>query len=453
VWVIVMASLLTVLIALLVPRASVSPTRPSGSSIANGPAALVAVSGSEGSKRRHNPVVPNPAATAEEIVASKVSQFARDRRRIVEAMANHFKTAVPAEVQAFFMAVEAGNWDEIDARFKLLAQRHDAEPRSHDLHVIWRPILEADGAAEQAHIWPAQKLLDYGNAILSSLRPGMIYVGGTDPGCFIPTLLNDTSDEERHMTLTQNALADDTYLNYLNFLYGDRLATLTPDDRERAFQQYVADFQKRQAHDQQFPSEPKQLRPGEEIRNIDGTLKPYGAVAVMGVNETLFQMLLQKNPDASFALEESFPFKSTYAGATTLGPIMQLRVQDQQDALSSERVTQSLDYWRQTAQQLLAEPDASEDSAISKTFSKMATAQANLFLDRNYTAQAEETLRLATEICPFNPEAVFGYVDLLMGQKRFEDAVLAAQNAVQADPANQQFRNLLGSLNTKLKKN
>ena len=40
----------------------------------------------------------------QEVVASSVSQFAHDRRLIVEAMARHFKTTVPAEVQDFFAA-------------------------------------------------------------------------------------------------------------------------------------------------------------------------------------------------------------------------------------------------------------------------------------------------------------------------------------------------------------
>lgn len=451
--IVIMGSAVTALIALFLPGAVLSSKRHPDSPIANGQTPPGAGARPASIRRPHSTIVASPSASAEEIVASKLSQFARDRRLIVEGMAMHFKAAVPAEVQDFFAAVEAGNWDEVDARFKSLAKRHDAEPRSPDLDLIWQPILEADGAAEQAHLWPAQKLLDYGHAILDSLSPGMVYVGGTDPGCFIPTMLNDTSDGERHITLTQNALADDTYLNYLNFLYGDRLATLTQDDRERAFQDYVADFQKRQAHDEQFQNEPKQLRPGEEVRNMDGTLKPYGQVAVMGVNEFLFQTLLKQNPDASFALEESFPFKSTYADATTLGPIMQLRVQDQQDVLSPERATQSVEYWRQTAQQLLSEPDASVDSAISKTYSKLATAQANLFLSRNYAAQAEEALRLATEICPFNPEAIFSYVNLLTMQGRFQDAMPVVKNAVQADPENQQFRSLLGVLTSKMMNN
>src|SRR5436190_23197844 len=104
----------------------------------------------------------------------------------------------------------------------------------------------------------------------------MIYIGGTDPGCFIPTFLNETSEGERHITLTQNALADGTYLDYLNFLYGGQMNTLTEDDSQRAFQNYLADAQKRLQHDQQFPDEPKQLRPGEDVRSTDGRLQVSG---------------------------------------------------------------------------------------------------------------------------------------------------------------------------------
>jgi hypothetical protein len=123
--------------------------------------------------------------------------------------------------------------------------------------------------AECAHLWPAQKLLDYGQATLGSLAPGVVYVGGTDPGRGIPTLLNETSEGDRHVVLTQNALADATYLDYVNFLYHDQLGTLTEEDSKRAFDDYLADAKKRFEHDRQFPDEAKQVLPGEDIRFTD----------------------------------------------------------------------------------------------------------------------------------------------------------------------------------------
>ena len=132
------------------------------------------------------------------------------------------------------------------------------------------------------------------------------------------------------------ALADSTYLDYLSFLYGDRFNTLTKDDSQHAFQGYVADAQKRLQHDQQFPDERKQIRSGEDVRITDGRVEVSGQIAVMAINEKLFQTLMEKNPDTSFAMEESFPFQSTYSNAAPLGPIMELRVEDPRKLIAVE---------------------------------------------------------------------------------------------------------------------
>ena len=392
-----------------------------------------------------------PAPTAEEIVAGKVIQFAGIRRETVRALARHFSIQVPADVERFYDAAEAGRWEEMTTLFKSLKDRAHTDASTEGLRKLWPAILETYGVAEQAHDWPAQKLLDYGQAVLGSLRSDMIYVGGTDPGRFIPTLLNETSHGERHVVVTQNAFADGTYLEYIQFLYGDRLPMLTQDDSQHAFQDYLSDAQKRLQHDQQFPDEPKQVRPGEDLRLTEGRFQVSGQVAVMAINERLLQTLMQKNPDASFAMETSFPFQSMYAGATTLGPILELRVQDEQNLLTRERAAQSLDYWRVTAQQFGSDPEAAGSLDVRRAFSKMASEQAALFLDRQYTAEAEQGYQYAIAICPSSPEAVFRFVSLLSQQNRWADAVAVAQNAVKAAPDNTQFGDVLAQLRKHVK--
>src|SRR5262249_3115059 len=193
-----------------------------------------------------------------------------------------------------FDAIESADWDRIETEWKAISKRSGQYENSiHDpkLDPFWMAILDAYGAAEQAHEWPAQQLLDYGHGVLNSLRPGMVYVGGTDNGRWIPELLNETGEGQPHVMLTQNALADGRYLEYLTDLYGGRLQTLTSEDSKRAFQEYVADAQKRLEHDQQFPDEPKQVRPGEDVRVVDGKVEVGGQVAVMSINEKLLQAL------------------------------------------------------------------------------------------------------------------------------------------------------------------
>src|SRR5258708_6021739 len=151
---------------------------------------------------------PRPGPTDEQIVAGKVVQFAQSRRKLAHAMAERFKIPVADEMERFFDAAETGRFDEMEAIYKAMRSQRENGTGAPDYGPQWRAVVETEGAAEAAHQWPARKLLDFGNSVLGSLRPGMIYAGGTDPGCFIPTMLNETSDGEHHIVLTQNALAD-----------------------------------------------------------------------------------------------------------------------------------------------------------------------------------------------------------------------------------------------------
>ena len=229
------------------------------------------------------------------------------------------------------------------------------------------------------------------------------------------------------------------------------MKTLTKEQSQQAFQEYLTDAQKRLQHDQQFPNEPKQIKPGEDIRMVDNRVQVSGQVAVMAINEKLFQTLMQNNPNLSFAMEQSFPFTSTYANATALGPIMELGVQDQQNALTADRAAQAVDYWRATAQQLLSDPESPDGSDPRKAYSKMVSEQAALFLDRKYTAEAEQGFKIATEIWPSSPEAVFRYVNLLVDQNRTQDAIPVVEKALQDNSDNQQFRDVLQELQKKAK--
>lgn len=108
-----------------------------------------------------------PVATPEEIVAGRLSQYARSRRELVQALAQRHGVEVPDDVKRFFDAVESGNWNEIDARFKVLAGTEpnasaSASGRQPGLEKLWSAIIDAYGAAEQIHLWPAQQLLETG---------------------------------------------------------------------------------------------------------------------------------------------------------------------------------------------------------------------------------------------------------------------------------------------------
>ena len=180
-WIVIISCLLILLVIVLLPRPDATNTERAAGT--NGP--FEANTESAKGARTISPRRPANSATAhllaptaEEIVARKLIQFGKNRRELVHALAKRAKVDVPEDVERFFRAVEGGRWEEIDAAHKALLLGQDLNlPRSADLHQIWRPIQETWGAAREAHNWPAQKLLDYGEAVLGSLRPGMIYAG------------------------------------------------------------------------------------------------------------------------------------------------------------------------------------------------------------------------------------------------------------------------------------
>ncbi len=380
-----------------------------------------------GEQRPPGPARLSAALPPKEMVANKMNQFVNQRREMTYAFAAKKGLTVPPEVQAFYEAVEAGDWKLTNDLFdKMWKKKNSDEPGAETLRDLSGPLLETYGVAEQVHAWDPAKLLEYGQSILDALKPGMVYIGGTDTGRFIPTLLNETTEDgERHVIITQNALADGSYTDYLRFLYGDQLSALDKEDSDRAFQEYITDATKRLEHDRDFPDEPKQIRKGEDVKMKDGKIDVSGQVAVMDINERLLNAFMKKNPEMTFAIEESFSLKSTYGAARPLGPIFEIGAADGASALTGKAADETVDYWNKKAQELSSEtPVAAGDDGYSprKSYSHLAAAQANLFGNRGLIAQSEQAYRMALQIWPGNIAAANEYYAFLMAQGRSAEA-------------------------------
>ena len=91
-------------------------------------------------------------------------------------------------------------------------------------------------------------------------------------------------------------------------VYPDReILTPSNEDSQRAFQEYLGDAQRRLDHDKKAPNEPRQIKPGEDVRVIDNRVQVSGQVAVMAINGLLTKVIFDKNPNHEFYVEESFP--------------------------------------------------------------------------------------------------------------------------------------------------
>jgi tetratricopeptide (TPR) repeat protein len=384
-------------------------------------------------------------------VQRKIREFARGRREVARALAREAQGQLDAETERFFDALEGGRWGEAREVFEALKNRKMNEESTEVQQRVWPAVQETYGVADTAQNWPPEQLLAYGNSILGSLRPGMVYLGGTEAGRFIPTLLNETSGGEKHVVLSQSALADFSYLQYAQHLYGQKLVVPQKFDSEVAFRSFMAHAQARLEHDAKFPDEPKQVRPGENLQSTDGRFHASGETAVMEINERLLKALLQNNPNVSFAIEESFPFQSIYAEAVPLGPIMELRAQNADLGLTPDTAQQVIQEWRAKSEQVKSNPDLAANPEVAAAWAKMAAAHANLLAGRDLPAEAEAAFQVAQELAPGTPQAAIGYANLLVKQQRGAEAIPILQRALENAPDNAMLRDVLQQLQAERK--
>jgi tetratricopeptide (TPR) repeat protein/phage shock protein PspC (stress-responsive transcriptional regulator) len=409
--------------------------------------------------------------------------------------------------------------------------------------------------------------------IYPEMEKDTILFGGTDPGRFNPTYMifcegfikpehrrNPEFDRRDVYIITQNALADGTYLAYIRAHYNrsaqqdppffqellrspkertenirtnllaraarslddffirkgeeiearrraelvyppKEILTPTPQDSEKAFNEYVTDAGRR--------AQLNQLRPGEDVK-IDGNrLSVSGQVAVMAINALLTKVIFDKNPNHEFYVEESFPLDWMYPYLTPSGIIMKINRQPLVE-LSDEIVRRDQHFWSTYSERLIGnwindqtsvkeicdfaervyvrgdftgfkgDPKFIRDDNAQKAFSKLRSAigglytwrinhcsaqmqailtkppeqQAPLAAERarlqneqnRMVAAADFAFRQSLAYCPYSPEAVFRYINLLTSIGRFDDALLIVGTAKKLDPENVGFKDLYDNL-------
>jgi hypothetical protein len=426
-----------------------------------------------------------------------------EKRTLAREMASVETNPVPREVWEFFDLVERNNWRQETNVFEglrrqtasyytppppagfwswlqqLLGNRAAALRPSALNDAFWSPVHETLGIAECFHDWDGPLLHRFGRDIIASIPTNSIYFGGTDPGRFVITALSQSHVEGRpFFTLTQNALADARYLDYLRRIYGSRIYIPTAADSQAAFTNYLEDARQRM--------EAGQLDPGEDVKVIDNRVQVSGQAAVMKINARLAKYIFDRNPDREFYLEESFPLKWMYPYLSPHGLILKLN-RETLPQLPEPVTREDHEYWRQYTGQLVGnwltdetsvaevcdfaergfvrhdlkaftgDPSFATNNAAQKAFSKLRSAIGGIYVWRyEHAGTADEKARMAAEadysfrqalaLCPYSPEAVFRYARFLIEEKRPSEALRVAQTCQHIDPSNAQASQLVEQL-------
>ncbi len=257
------------------------------------------------------------------------------------------------------------------------------------------------------------------------MEPSSIFFGGTDPGRFVPTYMIYSALVRPDVYLiTQNALADDTYMSVERDLYGDEIWIPSKEDSAESFNIYVSEVQsgKRQAN--------------ADLKIENGRVQVTGALGVMEINGVLTKMMFDhERLRHAFYVEESYVIQWMYPYLTPHGLIM--KINPERHALNGEIVRNDMEFWDWYQRRLLRDPAFRRDFPAQKSFSKLRAAIAGLYARSGQTSVADQAFREAVLLYPASPEATFRYAqEVLMPLRKWNAITDLLDYTDRVDPNN-----------------
>jgi hypothetical protein len=429
-----------------------------------------------------------PGRSAKTLPA-ELTRFATRREACARKLVDQFHAELPPVAWSFFAAAKQGDWPAIERLGEELRNltlpsgmpRPDPEVTSQ----VWSAIMEIFMAAAQFALGEPRYAFAFGRDIIQSIPPGSTYFGGTDPGRGLVTVLcrcQETGDP--FFTLTQNALGDHSYLRYLREIYGGSIFVPSEDDLQHAWEEYFSDFQRRQ--------KTNELLPGEMAEKVDGKVQSGSQISVMKVNGALSRLIFDRNPSRKFFVEESFPLDWMYPHLAPHGLILSICRQPL-STIAPEEVEQDLGFWGGRLGQMIGgwlrpetpvsavcaftekvflrgdlagftgDPKYVVSEPACSAFSKLRTSIAGVYAwharndseqpdQRRMAEAADFAFRQSFALDPRSPEALFRFVNVLLAERRWADALLVGQTAFKLAPENTQIQWLVDQLARKVKK-
>ena len=243
------------------------------------------------------------------------------------------------------------------------------------------------------------------------MEPHAIFFGGTDPGRFVPTYMIYSANVRPDVYLiTQNALADDTYMSVERDLYGDEIWIPSKEDSAKSFEIYVSEVKsgKRSAN--------------ADLKIENGRVQVTGALGVMEINGILTKMMFDhERLRHAFYVEESYVIQWMYPYLTPHGLIMKINANP--NAMNADIVKNDMEFWDWYTRRLLRDPAFRRDFPAQKSFSKLRAAIAGLYSHSGIYSMADQAYREAVLLYPASPEATFRYIQEVQMPLRRWDAV------------------------------
>jgi hypothetical protein len=281
---------------------------------------------------------------------ARLQTFSALKEKQAEQLAAAAGEKISPEFKSFFDAAIRGDGQYVTNRYVYYKQHH--RRYSHTNETIakldtpyWNTVLEINLAYYDVMADEPKYVREFEEGIIQSIPAGSVYFGGTDPGRGLVTAFCRSHPEaDPFFTLTQNALADNTYLKYLSLMYGGKLFLPTEEDSAKIFNDYIEDARTRLAENK--------LKPGEQVTNINGRINASGQVAIMSINAQFVKSIFDRNPNREFYIEESFPLDWMYPYLEPHGLIMKINRAPVME-FSAETVQRDQAYWQARVDEMI----------------------------------------------------------------------------------------------------
>ncbi|MBV9464299.1 MAG: DUF2723 domain-containing protein, partial [Verrucomicrobiae bacterium] len=337
-------------------------------------------------------------------------------------------------------------------------------------HASWYPSWRRDwtcNARDEEFGWM------YGYDMLKNVDRNAVIFGGTDPGRFVPTFMifvesfagpkgryfkGRDFDRRDLYIITQNALADQTYMSYIRDHYSESRPT-----------QYNA-FEKQLGRDKQYPSKPLKIPdearfadifaevtaelanvPGSGISDVEdgkGQMRRTvtGVNGVFAINGAICKDIFENNKkNHAFYLEESFPIGWMYPYLEPAGLIMKFNPEPIAK-IPDEAVKRDRAYWTAYVARLFAHPSFAEDIVARRTFAKLRSSIGGLYLWRGMYKEAEIALLQSMALQEGSSETGSRLVELYVRQGRYDRAMNVVNRWIEADPRSTTAREVAGNV-------
>ncbi len=296
----------------------------------------------------------------------------------------------------------------------------------------------------------------FGRDSLAMVEDNAVVFGGTDPGRFVTTYTifceslqpaafkKDPAFDKSGVTIiTQNALADSTYMKYIRAHYDE-----SRRQRYCFFERWLGRNTIYPKETLRLPTQPEvdeifQKHAEKKSRRLGGSpVTISGLEDVFAISGDISKKIFDDNKATRpFYVEESFPMEWYYPHAEPWGLFLKIHPEPL-PAITRESLQRDRAFWDDYTARLLADPKFEHDRPARMGFSKLRHNIANIYTHRSLTEEAEYAYRQALRLAPDNMEATAGFGRMLIEIGRENEAVQLLAQAVGRDPGSETLREM-----------